>query len=257
MNTKEVAHQFSNAARTYDAWAKPQTRVAKSLCSFLPQHAEQIVDLGCGTGIMTHFLRERFPTASIIGVDPAEGMVEQYLLRFSNDSSISGIVASAEAFCANVQCDLIVSTNSFHWFSNKKKALANITQSLSPSGVFVIATPLERTLWELYASYFAATGAQIQYAELLTEADHAALFAQAGLCQKTQLVEEFQVESPEPQDIFDFLRNIGGAPPQINDAALHSDQKGRLIEYYRTHFSTSHGVRATYHYLYGVYSRLP
>ncbi len=255
IDTQVVAERFSKAARTYDAWAEPQRRVANRLCSFLPQRATRIADLGCGTGIMSSLLREKYPTAYITGVDPAAGMIDEYLTRFANDEKTFGIVASAEEFCETAHFDLVVSTNSFQWFRNKKLALANIKQSLTSSGQFLVATPLSRTLMELYESYLSATGTPIRYAELFTENDYASLFLDAGLTTKRSVVEEFQMTVPTPMDIIRFIQEIGGAPTKLRkESLIHNEQMHKLVEYYTQHFSLPDGVCVTYQYLYGLFS---
>lgn len=48
----------------------------------------RILDLGCGTGNITALLRERFPQATVYGVDPADKMVELAADRFRADGKV-------------------------------------------------------------------------------------------------------------------------------------------------------------------------
>lgn len=255
MNTELIAEQFSKASSTYDSWATPQTTVAKRMCSFLPQRATQILDVGCGTGIMAQLLKDAYPTAYLTCVDPAPGMIQQCSSRFAHDTNTSCIISSAEEFCSPHRFDLVVSTNSFHWFSDKRKALANIHRSLTSSGVFLIATPLRRTLLELYESCLNATGNSIHCIDLFSEEEHTSVFLEYGLRSKTIIVEEFQQTVSSPLDIIHLLQAIGGAPPLLrHDSLLPKEQMQQLEDYYTNHFSVPGGVRVTYQFLYGVYT---
>jgi malonyl-CoA O-methyltransferase len=251
VDTELVAAQFSNAAETYDTWAEPQKIVASKLAAFLPKEANRIVDIGCGTGLVALELRKHYPQAQITGVDPAVGMIAHCEKRFANDKNSKWVVATAEIFCKPSSFDLMVSSNSFHWVSDMRKALANIKKSLVPSGHFVVAASLSGTLKELYESYLAAIGTHICYANLLTGDEYASLFLEAGLSIKAFSVEDLQVCAQSPMDVINFLRGVGGAAPGISaKTPLTDEQLQTLIDYYASHFAIEGGVSVTYQYLY-------
>jgi ubiquinone/menaquinone biosynthesis C-methylase UbiE len=75
-----------------DAFARPRLYDAmRHVCSFgaarridqraaellLPYAPGTLLDVGCGTGALTMALRRHHPAAEVIGVDPAEAMLEQ------------------------------------------------------------------------------------------------------------------------------------------------------------------------------------
>src|ERR1035441_759460 len=73
-----LAQQFSGAAHRYDVWATAQAEIAAGLMPQIPaQFAPSLmVDLGCGTGLLSAKLLQRYPAASLVGIDLATGMVK-------------------------------------------------------------------------------------------------------------------------------------------------------------------------------------
>ena len=85
IETDVVAKRFSDAAGTYDAWSHPLAVSAKGLVDFLPKEAKEVLDVGCGTGLVTSIVREKYPEARIVGMDPAPGMIEFCRKKWKDD----------------------------------------------------------------------------------------------------------------------------------------------------------------------------
>ncbi len=253
IDTTVIAKSFSNAAHTYDAWALPQTIVAKKLCTFLPDDATEILDIGCGTGLMTDLVRKRYRTAHITGVDPAEGMIEQCTRRFSNDEKTTFIIGTAEDYSSPSSFDLAVATCSMHWFNDKLKALRNIRSSLTPEGCLAVAIPIDGSIPELCESYRAATGTEMPGLKLLTAAEYTSLFLQAGFLLEHILVEEVRLRVPDALFVVNSLRRIGGAPKGLSDdSSIPQKQLETLLRFYNEHFSFDDGVDLTYQFFFAV-----
>jgi malonyl-CoA O-methyltransferase len=266
IDTNIVAKNFSDAAVTYDKWAIPQTVVARKLCTLLPDDAKYVLDIGCGTGLMTDLVRKRYPAAHITGIDPAKGMVEQCQRRFADDNKTTFIVESAEKYVAPASFDLVVASCSVQWFSNKQRALDNIYDSLLPEGYVAVAILIEGSLPELYESYRAAVGTEMPGLKLLPAEEYLSLFSQAGFTMEEVLIDDVRLQGTDPMYVINSLRGIGGAPPVLShDSCMPQKQMKKLLEFYAEHFSIApdilkngdrkNGVDFTCRFLFGVASK--
>jgi malonyl-CoA O-methyltransferase len=77
-----VAQHFSRAAESYERGAGLHRHVAARLVEMLPDpngsEDLSILEVGCGTGVLTDLIRRRYPRARLCAIDVAEGMA-QYL----------------------------------------------------------------------------------------------------------------------------------------------------------------------------------
>src|SRR5207247_275267 len=74
---ERIARAFGRSAQSYDQHADLQRHVANALLAMLPVHerADNVLDLGCGTGYCSARLRQRFPAATITALDLALPML--------------------------------------------------------------------------------------------------------------------------------------------------------------------------------------
>jgi len=95
-------------------------------------HPENILDVGCGTGRLLRKARERWPDARLIGVDPAEGMVEKARSLMPSATFYVGMAESLPLPDASV--DLAFSTMSYHHWVDRVQGVREITRVLRPKG---------------------------------------------------------------------------------------------------------------------------
>jgi ubiquinone/menaquinone biosynthesis C-methylase UbiE len=100
-------------------------------------HPESILDVGCGTGRLLRKARERWPDARLIGVDPAEGMVERAHFLMPNATFYVSMAESLPLPDASV--DLAFSTASFHHWLDQLQGVCEITRVLRPKGCLFLA----------------------------------------------------------------------------------------------------------------------
>uniref|UniRef100_A0A914CMK0 glucuronosyltransferase n=1 Tax=Acrobeloides nanus TaxID=290746 RepID=A0A914CMK0_9BILA len=98
-----------------------------------------IVDLGCGPGNSTKLLFDRWPNASITGVDSSADMITKAkehhpMLKFEQ--------GDAGAWLPQNSVDLIFANALFQWIPNHLKVFQNlIKNALKPNGVLAIQMP--------------------------------------------------------------------------------------------------------------------
>ena len=99
---------------------------------------KEIVDLGCGTGMVTAVLRERWPKAHIIGVDESTGMLD----RARQDAAdIEWQEAGVENWAPQVAPDLIVSNSVLHWLDGHDQLFPRLAEMLAVGGVLAVQMP--------------------------------------------------------------------------------------------------------------------
>lgn len=102
-----------------------------------PLRPDRVLDLGCGTGLLTERVRRELGVASVVGADYSPGMLEQARVERPD---IEWVLASATALpLADASFDAVVSSEAFHWFPDQAAALAECRRILRPGGSLLVA----------------------------------------------------------------------------------------------------------------------
>ena len=99
---------------------------------------EEIVDLGCGPGNSTAILRERWPSAKIVGVDNSPAMLEQ---AKKTDQNTEWRCEDISSWRSLSQIDLIFANASLHWLPDHESLLNSLMQQLKPEGTLAFQVP--------------------------------------------------------------------------------------------------------------------
>lgn len=97
-----------------------------------PQPGELILDLGCGTGHLTHIIAES--GAYVLGIDSSSSMIET---AQSTYPELEFHVADARDFSFVTPFDAIFSNATLHWINEADQVVNCIAASLKPGGRFV------------------------------------------------------------------------------------------------------------------------
>jgi ubiquinone/menaquinone biosynthesis C-methylase UbiE len=96
-----------------------------------------VLDIGCGTGRLLRKMHDRWPTASLVGIDTSEGMVAK-ARKLTPDATI--YQASAEHIpLEDASISLATSTMSFHHWTDHALGVREITRVLARGGIFILA----------------------------------------------------------------------------------------------------------------------
>lgn len=143
-----------------------------------PKPGESILDLGCGSGHLTHSIAES--GAHVIGIDSSANMIEAAHASYPD---IEFLVADARTFTFPFSFDAIFSNATLHWVKEADEVVQHIATALKPGGRFVaefggkgnvetITTAVQQSLWEDahvetdFGWYFPSIG---EYASLLEQ----------------------------------------------------------------------------------------
>jgi malonyl-CoA O-methyltransferase len=137
---KAIAGAFSAAAATYESAARAQVWAAERLVERLGGLAApvSVLELGCGTGLLTRRLDAALPTGSrILATDLSPAMIAAAAKALPD---VSFAVMDAETPHVAGPFDLIVSSLAAQWFADLPAALARLSALLAPGGRLLLAT---------------------------------------------------------------------------------------------------------------------
>ena len=146
-----VAARFSAASATYHQAATVQQAVAESLSRWLPNLLPPacVLEIGCGTGLLTGLVRCRYPGLWIDVVDVSARMIAAARTRMGFDNHVRWRVADVCSMPMTRLYPLIVSSSSLHWISPLEDGLTRMAALLAPGGQAIFSLMIRGTLGEL------------------------------------------------------------------------------------------------------------
>ncbi|MEK7298906.1 MAG: methyltransferase domain-containing protein [Candidatus Margulisiibacteriota bacterium] len=113
---------FSRRAHTYDAESQIQQWAAERLAAQLPSTLQgRIVELGCGTGLWTAQLHNRYPENPISSTDSAPEMVTQAQKKAL--PNVTWAVGQAQAVTFPADTGLVTANACLHWLPSPARSL--------------------------------------------------------------------------------------------------------------------------------------
>lgn len=141
---KDVTRLFDVVSRGYDTpWIQrrfyqpAQDAIIEELAD---RGSRRILDVGCGTGILTARIQSTLSTDDVSGVDPSEGMLANARRRSSAVNWLNG--AAEHLPLPDGAVDAVTSSTAFHFF-DQPAALAEFHRVLAPGGIVVIGSVIQ------------------------------------------------------------------------------------------------------------------
>lgn len=149
-HTHKVKRAFNKAINTYEKEAELQTMIGIELIEMIKHlYPNNLVDLGCGTGTVTHLLAKCFRYKNFYAIDIADKFILQAKKKLLSHG-IKVFEYDFEVFFPNpLRFDLIFSNMALQWSYCFKNTLFNLYNSLAHKGSLAFSIPLQGTFKEL------------------------------------------------------------------------------------------------------------
>lgn len=176
---KDIEH-FDQWSSTYEnswmqrAFFDRAHQAVLALAAGIVHQPAIVLDVGCGTGRLLRQAHTYWPEAQLIGVDPANGMIEMAKRLTPNATFLTGMAEALPLQDASV--DLALSTISFHHWQDQAAGIQEIARVLRPEGYFLLVD----------FSFPDWLGQVFRLKRVHSRARLQALFNQAGLQVQTQ-----------------------------------------------------------------------
>ncbi len=235
-----IGRNFSRYAHTYDNHAQLQKLMAEKLASFLPNDtSEQILEIGCGTGLFTKYLLAK-PAKKIFLNDISSGMIKHLKLKITLPPYSQIILGNAELLKFQM-VDMIAANAVFQWFKNPRVVLGRLNSYIKENGSLVFSTFGPSTLAELRKL------TQLQSpALLLSKNEWCKLIEEAGFTVNLSTKESHKSFFPNTLSLLKNIQQVGAAPTQM----ANPKKLRQLINNYDDICFTKQGVYANWELLY-------
>lgn len=251
-NGHEGAHWADNAAR-YDAMAEGIN--APLFAAAAIREADRVLDVGCGTGLVTRLAARRAARGDAVGIDISAPMLARARAAAAAEGPANVTFEEGDAQVHPFPeggYDLAMSRGGVMFFADHVAAFANVGRALRPGGRFVFAGPGQGGEDGDHARAFAALGplmrgpspAQRGMGSLTDPARIREMLDRAGFTDvSVEAVEVPVVWGRDADDAVDFYFATG--PVAFNLAGVDAATRGRVRDEVRSAlraYETADGV---------------
>lgn len=143
MSHSNVEAFFNSVASKWDDWANDDMDRVRALFSQIGiKPGDKVLDLACGTGVVTELLHE-FSLAPVHGLDIAENMIVRAKEKYRGKDYASFEVGDFMSYPGE-KYDAIVIYNAYPHFLDPKALSSRLAENLNIAGKFAIVHSLGR-----------------------------------------------------------------------------------------------------------------
>ena len=246
INKALVAQRFAKAGQSYVEHAVVQKQISAQLFEYLksycPKTFDSVLEIGCGSGNLTHLFQTHFQFDQLFLNDLYED-VDQH---FSTIQNIAWLIGDIEQLELPSELDAVISSSALQWMTDLPALLQRIHDALKPKGYLGFSTFGENNLIEIKQ----LTGQGLNYYSLealqqqLQENGFEILLIQQAYK---------QAYFDHPKSVLQHLKATGVTAT----ATSHRWTKQSLQQFYSDYqqFYDEQGFRLTYHPIYVIARR--
>ena len=247
INKALVAQRFAKAGQSYVEHAVVQKQISAQLFKYLkvycPQSLASVLEIGCGSGNLTHLFHSYFQVDQLFLNDLYED-VDQH---FSTIQNIAWLIGDIEQLTLPQSLDAVISSSALQWMTDLPALLQRIHDALKPNAYFGFSTFGSDNLTEIKQ----LTGQGLNYISLeflkrqLEQQNFEVLFIEQ---------EVKQIYFDHPKSVLQHLKATGVTAT----AKSHRWTKQSLQQFYSDYqqFYDEQGFRLTYHPIYVIARRI-
>lgn len=242
-----VAQRFAKAGQSYVEHAVVQKQISVQLFEYLkvycPQNLASVLEIGCGSGNLTHLSESYFQVEQLYLNDLYDD-VEQH---FSSVNKVNWLIGDIEQLNLPQSLDAVISSSALQWMTDLPTLLHRILDALKPNAYFGFSTFGSDNLTEIKQ----LTGQGLNYIDLqslkrqLQQQNFEVLFIEQ---------EVKQIYFDHPKSVLQHLKATGVTAT----AKSHRWTKQSLQQFYIDYqqFHDEQGFRLTYHPIYVIARRI-
>jgi len=151
-----TARHFGRLATTYDHRYRhySQVTLGRVLEGLTLQDTARVLDVGCGTGELEQLILNRYPTASLVGVDVTLEMLAVAREKFREVPRVTFVAGQAESLpFAPEHFDAVVACNMLHHVRSVETMLSECARVLRPRGR-VVLIDWSRDAWHCRLAHY-------------------------------------------------------------------------------------------------------
>jgi malonyl-CoA O-methyltransferase len=231
-----IARSFEARAQDYELHADLQRSIADRLALLLPPlDAPRVLELGCGTGLLSRQLLAQYPDGNFIFTDLAKTMLEQCRLNIGARARGRARFIKMDGNqpdAALGSFDLIATSMALHWLSDPVASLDALRSLLAPNGLLLFAAlgPESFTEWRSVLANEGLPNGVI-----------------TGMPLPGIVAEERSIVDASTLAVLRRMKRVGGTTPREGYAKLSAGQLRRAIRA----CDARTGGRITWHIVYG------
>lgn len=113
----------------------------------------RIADIGCGAGVFTAALADRYQSATVLAVELAAGAYEVARSRFVDSETVVVVGGDATRVLPELrQLDVIYAINTVQDTANPRRTIGALSNALSDDGILILTAP-DETATELFPEF--------------------------------------------------------------------------------------------------------
>ncbi len=240
-----IRRAFSNSASHYEALSSMQYEIGRELIAKIAPSLDRrvILDVGMGTGKLTNRLKSALPDSQVIGLDFADGMVQQAKNAYDTFHIIQG--DARQLPFQNEVLDMIVSNLAYQWVENLTDAFSEVHRVLRPEGQFCATIFGRETLGEFFESLEKTKEQKEEFERLNAREDIYAALTTAGFRDIEITTEISKTQFENMPELLKWLKSIG-ANAMNRDFYLGPRHLENAAQYYENNFGGRWGITASF-----------